>query len=381
MGRRLLFLSERYPPELGGVAASAGRISRALVSLRLDVDVVSWTRALEPGTVVSDSGSPAVHRMGRFREWNTTMPQALNLLDWLTSQHAYDAVWGHYLFPAGFLAVWFARRKGIPSAVSIRGNDLERDMFPPGDFARLSWTLEHATCVTAVTAELADKARALCGRDDVLTIRNVVDTEVFAPAPAADRASLGIAPNEAVLGFCGELREKKGQRFLIDALKRVRATRPACLLVIGEARPSLIPELLGFDADATLAQNRIVITGHMTDPAQVNAHLRLCDVYLQPSLWDGMPNALLEAMAAGCLCIASDAGGIPEVIADGESGVIVPRWSLHELGEIVIRWLDADSIDRDRLRRAARARMIAEFNPAVERRQLGAVLNRLMPNS
>jgi glycosyltransferase involved in cell wall biosynthesis len=331
--------------------------------------------------VVSDPGPPVVYRMGRFREWSTTLPHALNLLDWLISRHPYDAVWGHYLFPGGFLAAWFARMKGVRSAISIRGNDLDRDMFPPGDFARLLWALKHADCITAVTAELAAKAAALSGRKDVMKVRNVVDAEMFAPGSPADRVRLGIAPDETVLGFCGELREKKGQRFLLDALRRVRETRPACLLVIGEARPSIVPELLGFDADATLDGQRIVITGHLADPAQVNAHLQLCDVYLQPSLWDGMPNALLEAMAAGCLCIASDAGGNPEAIVDGVHGVLLPRWELARLGDAALKWLDADQGERQSLRTAARARMIADFNADVERRQLAAVLDRLIPNS
>ena len=66
----------------------------------------------------------------------------------------------------------------------------------------------------------------------------------------------------------------------------------------------------------------------------MNRHLQLCDVFLQPSLWDGMPNALLEAMAAGCVCIASDAGGIPEIRfhSGSRSASIVPRWQLHPSG-------------------------------------------------
>ena len=62
---------------------------------------------------------------------------------------------------------------------------------------------------------------------------------------------------------------------------------------------------------------RVIVTGHLDLPEQVAEHLSLCDVYLQPSLWEGMPNALMEAMASGCGCIGSDAGGIPEVIEHG----------------------------------------------------------------
>ena len=102
----------------------------------------------------------------------------------------------------------------------------------------------------------------------------------------------------------------------------------ACLLIIGDVRPSEAP--LG-----NLEEQRILITGQLKEPAEVNAHLQLCDVYLQPSLWDGMPNALLEAMAAGCGCIGSDAGGIPEIIVPGVNGILLPRWQLQRLGEAV----------------------------------------------
>lgn len=379
MKPRLLFLSERYPPDLGGVATSAGRISRTLAEIA-DVDVISWTRTLDPGVVAAEEGNPRIHRMGRFREWDATMPHTSNLFDWLLSMHSYDAIWGHYLAPSGFLAAWFGRLKNIPSTVSVRGNDLDRDIFPPGDFARLRWTLEHATCVTAVTAELAAKVTALSGRKDVVCLKNVVDSTVFAPAAAdpALRKKYGVSTGEAILGFAGELREKKGLPFLLEALRQVREKRPACLLVIGEVRPSEMPRLMQWTGAAGLEEHRVLVTGRLDTPAEVNAHLALCDLYLQPSLWDGMPNALLEAMAAGCAVIGSDAGGIPEIITDGVDGIVIPRWRLHCLGDVVLEWLDRD---RTEMRRAARDRMVQDFGPDHERRQLQTLLDRLIPSS
>jgi glycosyltransferase involved in cell wall biosynthesis len=338
-----------------------------------EVEVVTWTRMLEPGRVVQEEGAPSVHRMGRFRSWDMTMPHTQILLEWLASRERYDAVWGHYLFPGGFLAVWFARLTGMPSVVSVRGNDLDREMFPPGDFARLQWTLREARLVMAVTRDLARKACALTGRDDVGCLRNTVDTEVFAPGPCADWEKLGIRPDEAVLGFAGELREKKGLKHLLQALRDVQKVRPACLLIIGDVRPSEAPP-------GNLEEQRILITGQLTEPAEVNAHLQLCDVYLQPSLWDGMPNALLEAMAAGCGCIGSDAGGIPEIIEPGVNGILLPRWQLHRLGEAVLEWLDAAPEHREGIQQAARAHMLEEFSLECERRQLQALLERLIPS-
>ncbi|HLK21766.1 MAG TPA: glycosyltransferase [Bryobacteraceae bacterium] len=380
---RLLFLSERYPPDLGGVATSAGRISRAIAGIGVDVDVITWMRTLDAGVVVERAGNPSVFSMGRFREWDATLPHTLNLVDWLAGKHSYDVIWGHYLAPAGFLAAWLGRLKNISSVVSIRGNDLDRDMYPPGDFARLIWTLEQGSCVTAVTADLARKVTALCGRGDVVPLKNAVDCSVFGQAgdfPGL-REKLGIQPEEAVLGFAGELREKKGQQFLIEALRRVRDKRPACLLLIGEVRPSELPRLMQWTGAGTLEEHRILVTGQLRTPAEVNAHLQLCDVYLQPSLWDGMPNALLEAMAAGCFVIGSDAGGIPEVIQDGLTGVIVRRWELHGLSGVVLDWLARPPDERQRIGLAAREHMLRDFGFAQERSALQAILRRLIPSS
>jgi len=373
----LLFLTERYPPDMGGVATSAGRISRALAAFGADVDVVVWTRNLPPGSVLKEDGNPSVYRIGRFREWDTTMPHTINLVDWLATIHPYDRIWGHYLAPAGFLATWIGRLKNIPSTVSIRGNDLDRDAFPPGDFARLLWTLQNASSITAVTIDLARKVTAASNRQDVIHMPNAVDHEVFRPLdtpPGELRHKFGIQPEEAVLGFAGELREKKGQKYLLEALGVVRSARPACLLIIGEVRPSEMPRLLESLGPGTFAENRVVVTGQLATPAEVNQHLQLCDVFLQPSLWDGMPNALLEAMAAGCGCIASDAGGIPEIITPGVDGIILPRWQLHRLGEAVVEWLDASPEHRGRIRHAARQRIVSSFTSEQEQTRLKELL-------
>jgi glycosyltransferase involved in cell wall biosynthesis len=348
----------------------------------MEVDVIAWTRNRQPGVVVHEGSHPAIYRIGRFREWDTTLSHTMNLVDWLTNNHPYDAIWGHYLSPAGFLAAWIGRMKSLPSTVSIRGNDLDRDMFPPGDFARLLWTLQNTTCVTAVTKELACKVAALSGRGDVFCLRNAVDNDMFRPRPPdrALRQKLGIRADEVVLGFAGELREKKGQQYLMQALRTVQESRPACLLVIGEVRPSEVVRLMQSLTPGTLEGNRVLVTGQLPTPPDVNHHLQLCDVYLQPSLWDGMPNALLEAMAAGCGCIGSDAGGIPEIITPGVDGIIVPRWQLHRLGDAVLEWLDADPAHRAQIRTAARDRVAAEFTFDGERRHLQQIMERLIPS-
>ncbi|MBD2194347.1 MULTISPECIES: glycosyltransferase family 4 protein [Calothrix] len=395
---RLLFITERFAPDLGGLARSATRLVGTLSQLGIEVDVVTWSRYLQPGEVLPPENKEAkirVYRIGLYRHWDMTMPHTLNVLEWLHSASRYDAVWGHYLFPSGFLATWFAALVGLPSTVSARGNDIDREMFPPGDFARLQWTLQHAKVITAVSADMSRKIQLLSGRDDVLVLKNAVDTEIFSPqnnptpspSPQARRGegitreSLGITPDEVILGFCGELREKKGQQFLLNALTTVRQVHPACLLIIGEVRPSQESVLQLYKTNQPENAQRIIITGHLPNSEAVAEYLRLCDVYLQPSLWEGMPNALLEAMACGCGCIASDAGGIPEVITHGKDGFLLPRSQLHKLGEAVLEYLTLTDEQKNQISQAARDRILTEYSLAQEKLQLQTLIARLIPNS
>jgi len=389
---RVLLLAERFPPDIGGLARSGARTAGALVKLGARVDVLAWTRTAAPGALqtVEDAGgvSPfargvTLHRLGLFGGVDLSMQHTLDVLGYLHAKHRYDLVWGHYLFPPGFLAVAFAESVGIASVVSARGNDVDQLMFPPGDFARLLWTLQRARVLTAASADLGRKMCMLLGRDEAVeVIPNAVDTDIFSPGPAdpALRARLGIAPGEAVLGFSGELRHKKGLPFLLSALTEVRRARPACLLVIGEVRPRDAEHLVAFRAEHPEDAARVIISGALDTPDAIAAHLRLCDVYLQPSLWEGMPNALLEAMACARPVIASDAGGIPEAVDAGRNGFIVSKALLNHLGQACLDVLSLPPEQRAALGAAARQRIEERFQARAEAEVLRRVLARAIPS-
>ena len=381
---RLLIMAERFAPDLGGVARSAARIARTISGMGVETEVFAWTRALPPGqletTPAEGDDGVTVHRLGLFSNLDFSLQYTMNVIEWLHGSRGYRALWGHYLYPAGFMAVTLAQWLKIRSTVSARGNDVDRMMFPPGDFARLQWTLERADAVTAVSKDLVRKIDVLLGRDaGVRAIGNAVDPDVFSPEKPdpALRETLGIQADEAVLGFCGELRQKKGFPFLLQALVETRQQRSACLLVIGEARPSERATLSEFALDHPEAAERIIITGRKESAEEVAAHLRLCDVFLQPSIWDGMPNAVLEAMACERIVIASDAGGIPEMIESHKNGFVVSRAELNRLGEAVIEALGLSEKQQKEIGKAARKRVLEKFTREMESVTLRPMLEKL----
>lgn len=343
---------------------------------------MTWTRNLPAGAVDVETRADGVvlYRLGLYGNLDFSIQSTLNFLEDRHRESPFDLVWGHYLFPSGFVAVWAARTLGLPSLVSARGNDVDRLVFPPGDFARLEWTLRHADRVTAVSRDMAAKIRVLLGAGHpVEVLGNAVDSKVFQPGlPDPElRMSLGIAPNEKVLLFCGELRQKKGLPFLLKALSDVRAVRPACLLVLGEMRAQEQSEIQRWGAEHPEDQARLLVTGHLEDPDEVARHLRLGDLFLLPSLWDGLPNALLEAMACGRVCLTSDAGGLPEVLETGVNGWMIPKGELHRLGEAALELLALPEDQRSDYARAARETVLECFSPERERRLLQELLLRL----
>ena len=373
---RILFLSERFPPDIGGVAASAGRISRSLADLGHALHVITLTRSLPAGSVERNSLGPGrlLYRLGQSKNLDFTLQQAITFLEYLHQQEPFNLLWGHYVQTAGFLAAWLGRRLGVPSLLSLRGNDFDRQVFPPGDFARLQWCVTHATHLVSVSRDLADKVRALVDRTPIV-LANAVDTGVFCPGPRPDDLAgpLGLPGGEMILGFSGELRAKKGLPFLLAALKEVREHRPARLLVIGEVRQGDRGEFervrVGMGLD-----DAVTITGHLTEPVDVARHLRLCDLVLLPSLWEGMPNSLLEAMACGTAVLASDAGGIPEIIQDGVNGLLVPKTHLHQLGRRIRDWLTLSEEQRWQTAAAARRTIEAHHSLAVESEALARLV-------
>jgi glycosyltransferase involved in cell wall biosynthesis len=389
----LLIIAERFPPDLGGVAQSASRIANSIGRLDWNVHVLAWTKTLAPGVLETvdapeegDTRAAAVtiHRLGLFSNWDLSIQHSINVLEWLHNRLKFCAVWGHYVYPAGFAAVVFGEMAGIPSTVSARGNDIDRLMFPPGDFARLLWTLERATLVSSVSNDLAKKIKMLLGnRNDVVVLPNSVDGQLFRPDSSTAleqqelRASLRVDASESILGFSGELRHKKGLPFILAALHEVQQVRPAVLLVIGEVRPREQAQLMTFAAEFPEAANRIIVTGRLESQADVAKYLQICDVVLQPSVWDGLPNSVLEAMACGKVVIASDAGGIPEVVDHGANGFAIPRAFLQNLGKAILEVLELDEQRRRSIEEAARQRVVANFHPDLESSRLDDLLKSL----
>ena len=174
---------------------------------------------------------------------------------------------------------------------------------------------------------------------------------------AAIRAELGIAPGEFVIGTVTRLHDSKGNEYLVDAARGVLDTRPhARFFLFGEG--PLRPALEARAAELGMG-DRFVFGGFVRDVSRV---LSAFDVSAFPSLWEGTPLTVFEALASGRAIAATDADGLMEVLRHEQNALIVPRRDSAALAAAIVRLMD-DTALRARLSAGAR-RSSVEFDIA-----------------
>ena len=139
------------------------------------------------------------------------------------------------------------------------------------------------------------------------------------------RQIFDIAPTEFVFGNVGRLHEQKGHKYLLQAFAKV-ADR-ARLMIVGDGE--LRDELMML-ADDLQISDRITFLGARSD---IYEFLSAIDVFVMPSLWEGQPIALLEALAIAKPCIVSAVDGIPEIITEGINGILVTPKNIEQLAQ------------------------------------------------
>ncbi|HET9911790.1 MAG TPA: glycosyltransferase family 4 protein [Anaerolineales bacterium] len=364
---KIALLSEKYTPDIGGLAISAERLARLFASAGHDVRVFAPTLSLPPAeTRTLLSNGVNITRFGARKRVDDTLVDWFELIVEEHRREPFDVLHAYFLTQAGFVAAYAGNYLDIPSIVSARGNDIERAIFDPGRAAHILYALEHASAITTNANELARKVKALLPRPEVTVIPNGIDTEHFRPLPRNNMLveSLGLINGTArVIGFAGELREKKGLRPLLSAYAQVNKKEPATLLIVGDVRAGedkqIFEEFQLSNPDA-----KIVLTGFVSQN-DLPVYYSLMDIFIHPSLRDGLPNALLEAMACEKAVIATPVGGILDAVSDCENGRFVRTNDADELAETINELLVDESI-RAKLGKAACQTITKKFTMQAE---------------
>ncbi len=182
--------------------------------------------------------------------------------------------------------------------------------------------------------------------DRVTIIRSGIALQTAPPEgqTVALRERLGISPDDPVLGIVAHILPHKGYDDLIQALAMIKEKVPHVrCVIVGEApRRRYLRHLLDL-AERVSVRDRVILVGPQGDVAPF---LHAMDLLVLPSHTEGLSITILEAMAAGRPVVATSVGGTPEVVRDGETGILVPPRNSGRLAEAVIKLLEAPRLAR-----------------------------------
>ena len=280
----------------------------------------------------------------------------------------FDLVHTHWAVPGGGIGDVVSRLTGAPLVISLHGSDVF--MLEKNALARqiASAAFGRARCVTGCSSDLLERAQ----RHGLSPARSRlipygVDTTRFQPDRAmglAQKDKLGIPADAPVVLALGRLVYKKGFEYLVRAMPHL-LEQCSDLRVVIAGGGALEEELRNLARNFGL-ESHLFLPGTVPWEETVR-YLNMADVFVVPSVHDqqgnvdGLPNTALEAMACGKPLVASRIAGIPEVVLEGENGLLVDEKDPAQLGAAIVRLLSSPELAKE-LGQANRAKAVQELS-------------------
>jgi glycosyltransferase involved in cell wall biosynthesis len=267
-----------------------------------------------------------------------------------------DIVYAHWALPMGLIGAAAGMATGKKLLVHVHGSDINVVAEKGGLYRLLTrFVLRRAEAIIASSEPLKELLVRRHGVEPrkVWTIPCGIDQQLFRPASRSRaRALLGIPASKTVVLYVGDLLEAKGLTYLLKAAERLSGRNGKLLFaLIGEGS---LKEKLRREVVAKGLQNVICLVGSVAN-RQVPHWLNAADLFLYPSLCEGSPVSIMEALSCGTPVVATKTGGIPDMIEEGENGMLIEPASAGAIEE-TLRYLLANPHVLEGMRGALRAR-------------------------
>jgi glycosyltransferase involved in cell wall biosynthesis len=379
----IVLFTSSYAPRVGGLETAVSQLAREFGRAGHCVSVVTnrYPRHLASceridGVVVHRILFPALFvprsewgrtNMAKFALLLPLAPRALVRLWLLLRRLRPHVVNIHYLSaPAFYVAILsFLRVLRARVVISCHGSDLTTVPYPTGSIIGSRWIIARAHAMTACSVDLAQYAAAMAPRipgGAVRVVYNGADVDEFANVVPFTH------PRRYILSV-GRLIEKKGMHVLVEALGVLRERGIDSDLILAGSGPD--EQRLRVRAAALGLADRVHFAGSV-GRAHLGALYRGCAVFALASVWEAFGIASLEAMSCACAVVATRSGGIPEVVLDGEAGLLARPGDPIDLADKLAALL-TDPVRAAEMGRRGRARVAGHFTwPMVAARYLDA---------
>jgi len=266
-------------------------------------------------------------------------------------------------------------RENVPLIYTVHGWSFHESLLFPIYYARLlaeCWLtarVRQTLCVSEANVQYGKKHIPHFAAD---VVYNGIDLERFNPHRElmAVRKEYGIEQHQVVIGFLARLTVQKDPVSLVEAFGCVAKKYPeVVLLMIGEGE--LYDEVKSRISELGL-ENRIILDGFRQDVPEV---LKAMDIFCLPSLWEGMPIGLIEALAMEKAVVATSVDGTSELLVDGVNGLLVPAQEPKRLAAALERLLENPEL-ANRLRLQARPSILAQYGADAMARRIEQIYRR-----
>jgi glycosyltransferase involved in cell wall biosynthesis len=253
-----------------------------------------------------------------------------------------DVIHAHWAIPSGFSAVLVSKLLKIPCYITMHGGDVyynpqEGYVFPKLWYIKpfLKYTLRQANKLTAITEDCKKHAiNAGALEKDIVVITNGADLDRFVPMEKDIKLINKYGPSEHIIFTCRQLIPRKGVGFLIKAMPAILDRfSDAVLLIVGDGMER---NELENSIEKLHLKNSVYILGWVANK-DLPKFYNFCDVSVMPSLEEGFGIPAAEAMGCEKPVVATNAGGLIEVIEDGKTGIIVEKGSEQALSDGIIK--------------------------------------------
>jgi teichuronic acid biosynthesis glycosyltransferase TuaC len=288
---------------------------------------------------------PALPKIGMTLAPFLLYRAVLSQVERLRRERGFDLIDAHYFYPDGVAAAMLGRRLGVPVVITARGTDINLIAQHRIPRRMIRWAASQAGAVVAVSQALKEKLAALgVERERIHVLRNGVDLELFHPE-GRDEVRADLALRRPTLLSVGNLLAFKGHGVVVEALSLLQEYE---LVIAGDG-----PDRAAFEALARQCgvSGRVRFTGPLSQQ-DLRRYYCAADALVLASSREGWPNVLLEAMACGTPVIATEVGGVPEIVTSGSAGTVVKERSARALARAV-RELFARPPERAATRRFA----------------------------
>ncbi|KYQ87871.1 MULTISPECIES: N-acetyl-alpha-D-glucosaminyl L-malate synthase BshA [Thermoactinomyces] len=249
-----------------------------------------------------------------------------------------DLLHVHYAVPHAIAAVLAKQMVGenLKVVTTLHGTDITVLGEDPSLRDIICFGIRQSDAVTAVSEDLAKQTKSLFCQDyekRIDCIYNFVDTRVYYPRDVSDLRKKYVDPDEKLLLHISNFRPVKRPMDVIEIFRKVSESVPARLLMVGEGPelPRVIDQVKQWGME-----DRVIFLGKQDEVSRL---ISLADLVLLPSAKESFGLVILEAMACGVPAVASDAGGIPEVVEHGKTGFLSPVGAVDEMAGYAVQLL------------------------------------------